>query len=1035
MSMLEKEEAPHPILFPPLLQFASELPDQVSLTHTQVALPPCRAQSVNKCTDRSGRPPLPAAITPLHPESPGGTPPVPDRSEPLAIPQIGKKPRSGSLSGFGSFGNLQLAGSSKRKGKMQSPHTSSGRRGSIGLSSSASAEDSCLFVDNLIRGVQQRLRSELGFREVVVATGEEANDIGMDSGRSRTLLAASILNDSESPSKSEEPQPWEATAASKRQLLYGKDVDRKNSDASHCSECTKGTVYVSDGYETKQRLLVIVPYREAGIWSRSICMNQFDSDSDSGSMMSYLKKALSENYGVVILNPAAQSCHPRSHVESAWDQLVAPLASEVFFVAFSRGAQMVLHLLNYDNGLGVMQDRVKALALVEPSHYVSDSDTYFARRMLARRAVSWILNSEIDVGCKIPQGHARHGCVCVSAGTVPSNVLGSSGAYALEMVKSSVFGSFAARCGEVAGITVNANKINACGICHRKLSMLNRRIPCTWCEVKYCSRCCEDKFVPAFGSWRVCSLCQSLPCLIDPRRKDRSATNHTSPTAATQERCSVFIRPTADDDDPVCLGDFEIVKLVGRGACGRVKLVRKKHGYDEGVFYAMKAIRKKLVIQRGLVEATNAERRILDRIKHPYVATLCYAFQTEAKLYLLSKYYPGGNLLDQMRLARRFTEDRTRLYTAEVALAIRHLHQNDIIYRDLKLENVLVDSDGHVALTDFGMSKENMPDEGRTTTFVGTYQMMAPEVFSGKSYSRAVDWWALGVMVYEMIDGRTPFNAKTNRLIKERIVNVDLKFSPRFTEDAKDFVSKLLTKNEDIRLGSGEHGFEHIKHHPWFKGLDWATVERKEALFEGQYALMEKHAKEYRTEDIFETYMNTVEVPIDTPASVKSSNGELFNDFAFNYMDGPDEEQRDVPEPDEEGETGSPLSPVSPDGSTERTSKPRPLTLREDKMLDTFLSTNGSHFDLTLLRPNQATDFGVSGCSSLSSEGTDDEAAEPVEQLDDLETTKKQKKAKKPSSPTTQPVSPSSNEGTDVDSVMTKTGSDATEEGAKAAWV
>ncbi|POM58316.1 Ribosomal protein S6 kinase [Phytophthora palmivora] len=312
---------------------------------------------------------------------------------------------------------------------MQSPqvHTASGRRGS--LATNASAEDSCLFVDNLIRGVQQKLRTELCFREVVVATGEEAVASDTDSGRARTLLNGSILND-DSPSKEGEQQPWEAMATSKRQLLYGKDVDRKGSDASHCSECAKGTVYVSDGYENKQRLLVIVPYREAGIWSRSICMNQFDSGSDSGSMMSYLKKALSENYGVVIMNPAAQSCHPRSHVESAWDQLIAPLLSEVFIVAFSRGAQMVLHLLNHDNGLGVMQDRVKALALVEPSHYVSDSDSYFARRMLARR-------------------------------TVPSNVLGSSGAYALEMVKSSVFGSFAARCGEAAGITVNANKISA----------------------------------------------------------------------------------------------------------------------------------------------------------------------------------------------------------------------------------------------------------------------------------------------------------------------------------------------------------------------------------------------------------------------------------------------------------------------------------------------------------------------------------------------------------------------------------------------
>ncbi|KAH7460821.1 Cotranscriptional regulator FAM172A [Phytophthora ramorum] len=636
----------------------------------------------------------------------------------------------------------------------QMAHSASGRRGSIGLASGASAEDSCVFVDNLIRGVQQQLRTELGFREVLVATGEEAED-------ARSVQAGSILSEKEGE------QPWEATAASKRQLLYGKDVDQ-------CRECAKGTVFVSDGYESKQRLLVIVPYREAGIWSRSICMNQFDSDKDTGSMLAYLKKALAESYGVVIMNPAAQSCHPRAHVESAWDQLIAPLSSEVFVIAFSRGAQMVLHLLNYDNGLGVMQDRVKALALVEPSHYVSDSDSYFARRMLARRAVAWILNSEIDVGSKIPQGHTRHGCVCVSAGAVPSNVLGSSGAYALQMVKSSVFGSFAARYGEAAGITVNASKISACGICHRKLTMLNRRIPCSWCEVKYCSRCCEDKFVPAFGSWRVCSLCQSLPCLIDPRRKNRSAKNHTSPTNAAQERCSVFIRPTADDDDPVCLGDFEIVKL--------------------------------------------------------------------------------------------------------------------------------------------------------------------------------------------------------------------------------------------------------------------------EALFEGQYALMEKHAKEYRTEDIFETYMNTVEVPIDTPASVKSSNDELFNDFAFNYMDGPDDdEQRDVPEPDEEGEGESPLSPASASGTSERSSKPRPLTSKEDRMLDTFLSTNGSHFDLTLLRPNQATDFGVSACSSLSSEGSDsEEVAVAVDDLSkDLVGTKEDKKIsgmdkiKEPSSPTTQPVSPSSNDGTDTESELTKTGSNSTDAAAE----
>lgn len=894
------------------------------------------------------------------------------------------------------------------------------RRGSLRSSAflqrdKSSTEESCAYVDNMIRAVQRQLRDELGFKEVLVASGDEAppaEELVLDE---QEFLDASAHNGSSSSPSADSPvvdsssvlgtsllgTSWESFAAtSKRSYLYGlkTKTSETGSDASVCSECAKGTAYVSPYYRSKPRLLVIVPYREAGIWSRSICMASGRND-DTGSMLPYLKKALAENYGVIILNPAAQACHPRAHVETAWDQLVVPLASasdapaDVFVLAFSRGTQLVKHLLNYDDGQGVMQDRVKALALVEPSHYVSESDTYFARRMLARRAVAWILSPEVEVGSKIPKGEARHGCVCISAGTVPSNAQGtSSGAWALEVVRASVFGSFAARCGEMAGITVNETKISACGICHRKLSVLNRRIPCAWCQVKYCSRCCEDKFVPAFGTWRVCSLCQSLPCLIDPRRKHRRAPNHKSPTNAdAPERCSVFIRPADDEDaEPVSLQDFEIIKLIGRGACGRVKLVRKKHGSDEGAFYAMKAIRKKLVIQRGLVDATNAERRILDRIDHGYIATLCYAFQTDAKLYLLSKYYPGGNLLDQMRLARRFTEDRTRLYAAEVALAIRHLHANDIIYRDLKLENVLVGSDGHVALTDFGMSKENMPDEARTSTFVGTYQMMAPEVFGGKSYSRAVDWWALGVMVYEMIDGRTPFNAKTNRLIKERIINVDLKFSTRFTEDAKDFVSKLLTKDENERLGNGPEGFEHIKQHPWFRGLDWNAVECKQAVFEGQFDLMKSHAKEYRTVDIFETYMNTTEVPIDTPASVKSADDELFNDFAFNYMDGPgdDEPEREQPIDDDDDYEEIDLDEVNAEMSgvasppLSSSSAPAPEG-EKDEMLTRFLSAPGSQFDISLLRPDRAADFqATSVCSSLSSETT--EEAVSIENIENI---------------------------------------------------
>ena len=145
----------------------------------------------------------------------------------------------------------------------------------------------------------------------------------------------------------------------------------------------------------------------------------------------------------------------------------------------------------------------------------------------------------------------------------------------------------------------------------------------------------------------MCLLCQSLPCLVVPNN---------------QERESIMLHP---DHDSTALSDFEIVKLIGKGACGRVKLVRKCCGADEGKFYAMKTITKQAVIRKGLVDATNAERRIMRSIQHPYIAKLCYAFQTPAKLYLLTEYYAGGNLLDQLRKVKRFSEDRARLYAAE----------------------------------------------------------------------------------------------------------------------------------------------------------------------------------------------------------------------------------------------------------------------------------------------------------------------------------------------------------------------------------
>ncbi|CAK4572782.1 unnamed protein product [Aphanomyces euteiches] len=666
----------------------------------------------------------------------------------------------------------------------------------------------------------------------------------------------------------------------------------------HPCQCKSATVFHTAHYETATRLIVIVPYREAGIWSRSICLNSFASpDEDAGNMLNYLRKAIAEGYGVLIMNPAAQACHTKIHVGTVWDHFVKPFTSDLFILAHSRGCQNVMQLLNHDNGQGGMQNRLRALCFIEPSHYVSDKDTYFARRMLSRRAVSWILSLDIPAGQKITEMEKRHGCICISAGAIPSNVQGSSGGWAIRAVLTAVFGVFAARCGQSSGVTkmtqYDKSKNGGCGLCHRKMGLLTRKTQCAWCEVKYCGVCCEDKNVPNFKLWGVCKLCQVLPCLIDPRKKASAGASAgvSAPTSAMTndadliDRCSIFIQPDKVDD--LCLSDFEIVKFIGRGACGRVKLVRKKHGADEGSFYAMKSIKKRLVVARGLVAATNAERRILDRIKHPFIATLCYAFQNEAKLYLLSNYYPGGNLLDQMRLVRNFTEERARLYAAEVTLALGHLHANDIIYRDLKLENVLCDSEGHIALTDFGMSKENVKATDRTSTFVGTYQMMAPDILTNKPYSRAIDWWALGVMVFEMIDGRTPFNAKSNQLIKEKILTFEVPFSDRFSKEAKAFVQALLQKKPENRLGCGPDGVKEIKRHPWFASIDWDQVLARKATFSpDQATLMKTYAKEYVTVDVFDTYMHANEVACDTPTSVRGTTDvkDLFQDFDYNHL-------------------------------------------------------------------------------------------------------------------------------------------------------
>lgn len=237
------------------------------------------------------------------------------------------------------------------------------------------------------------------------------------------------------------------------------------------------------------------------------------------------------------------------------------------------------------------------------------------------------------------------------------------------------------------------------------------------------------------------------------------------------------------------VNDFDLLSVVGKGAYGKVFLAKKKSGRNAGCVYAMKVLKKSDVFKKKQVEHTKSEQRILKHVEHPFVVRLRYAFQSDYKLYLVMDYYNGGSLFVHLRKSKRFPENRACFYAAQLFMAIAHLHSLKIMYRDLKLENILMDSHGNIAITDFGLSKED--DQG--STFVGTPEYLAPELLSSQrtasSYGKSVDWWSYGVLVYELIRGQTPFWDKNRRQMFQNILTGEPYFSDElFSETAKDFL-------------------------------------------------------------------------------------------------------------------------------------------------------------------------------------------------------------------------------------------------------
>lgn len=208
----------------------------------------------------------------------------------------------------------------------------------------------------------------------------------------------------------------------------------------------------------------------------------------------------------------------------------------------------------------------------------------------------------------------------------------------------------------------------------------------------------------------------------------------------------------------VTVDDFELLKVLGKGSFGKVFMVRL---IPTGEIFAMKVLRKSEVVRRRQVEHTMAERRIMSGIDHPFIVALRYAFQTQDKLYMVTDYCRGGELFFHLKKFKTFSEDMVRFFAAELVSALEHLHSMDIVYRDMKPENVLLDADGHIHITDFGLSKDEVASEKGATTFCGTPEYLAPEMLISRKtregYGKAVDWWSLGTLIFEMLTGWPPF--------------------------------------------------------------------------------------------------------------------------------------------------------------------------------------------------------------------------------------------------------------------------------------
>ncbi|CAD5232253.1 unnamed protein product [Bursaphelenchus xylophilus] len=359
---------------------------------------------------------------------------------------------------------------------------------------------------------------------------------------------------------------------------------------------------------------------------------------------------------------------------------------------------------------------------------------------------------------------------------------------------------------------------------------------------------------------------------------ERQSTSSSTSANVVEEVPVNNVATTVSSGEKLGINDFTFIKVLGKGSFGKVILAEKK-GTDD--VYAVKVLKKDVILQDDDVECTMCEKRILAlSAKHPFLTALFCSFQTADRLFFVMEYVNGGDLMFQIQRARKFEEPRARFYAAEVTCALQFLHRYNVIYRDLKLDNILLDAEGHCRLADFGMCKEGITKDNLTSTFCGTPDYIAPEILQEMEYGVSVDWWALGVLMYEMMAGQPPFEADNEDDLFEAILHDDVLYPVWLSREAVNILKAFMTKNPLRRLGcvQSQGSEDAIRAHPFFREIDWDALEDRKVR--PPFKPRIKNRRDVNNFDADFTKEEPVLTPTD-PSVIRSIAQDEFRGFSF----------------------------------------------------------------------------------------------------------------------------------------------------------